>query len=271
MGRADEKRRKRNEQIEFNAKMALIQEQWRSDAQKRFSRGDDNKIKVSSHGQSMAERSQKMAVERIRLAMEVANHKADVAGKWLKVNITREELIQMRVARKEWRSALNSLKVQLRMANKKTEKLNRWLDAMEQLIWGSLIEPKALGAAWRGMFGLIKTLPRGTQRMIVQMKYGITDSVCANFFKPSNPNADPEIFPLDLPRSNRLMALLDWCKDNRFIPADGSNLQQRLFQVMEIMDVGMASIGAEHQAHVQESREELKLMRSEHWKKNKVT
>lgn len=269
--RADRRRRReqdRQKNAEFRSRMATAEEQLRQQVQQRFVRSSDQSMKIDSHGASLAERSQKMAIERLRLAMELAERKAGLAAKWIEVGLKGEELAQMRIARREWSAAITAIKRELRAAQKEAERWNRWLAASEELIWGSLANPATLVKAWRGLFAAVFALPRADQRAISQIKCEPADVRPKNFHKPSNPDWK---WPGDDLTGKTAMRVFDYCRDNRLIPADGSSLQQKLFEVMEAVDLACAKLAAEHMAHVEADRAELKLMRETHWKRQKVS
>ena len=254
-------REERNQQREFNIRLAKMQEEWMQSVRSRYYRDTDSNIKVSSHGASMAERSQKMGSDRIRLAMEIANHKVALADKWLNYSIKQEDLMQLRIARREWNSQLRGFKRQLNQAAKKRDRMVRWTDAMGELIWGSLIEPSELSRAWRGLFCVIDSLDRKDQRKIASLRpYGARSTV--GLLKPKSPN-QVQTEPL---KGRTLWICLTECKQRQLIPIEGSELQQRLFELMELIDEALAKKGGEHQAYVEKYRAELKEMRSTHWK-----
>jgi hypothetical protein len=183
-----------------------------------------------------------MAIERIKLSMELAERKAGLALRWLEVGIRGEKLIQMRTARREWMSALKTLKRLLRDAKKKADRWNRWLNSSEELVWGEYADPDRVAAGWRGLFCLIDNVDRGTQRTIAQMKQG------------------------DLP----LIKVLKGFKTKRIAPGYGSESQESLYQVLEAIDIACAKEAGEHMAHVESVRAELTEMRSRHWKAQEV-
>lgn len=241
---------------EFNSRMRSTTEQWMNQVQTRtFAQG--------SHSMTMAERAQRMHIERINLSLQVAERKAGIAEKWINVGIRGEQLIHMRRARKEWSRHVKSIKRELRIARNHGEKIKRWSEAMEELIWGEITNPTLIGRAWAGMFSICQQLPKSLQRKLVRIPVTPKHTELSHVLT--------RVKGIKRYRGKSAMKFFKWCKDNRCIPIEMTPAQDILFEVMEKIDEGYAILGAEHQAYVAKRREDLKLMRSEHWKKHSVT
>ncbi len=269
MPRGDRAERRRTNE-EHDARMRQLQEQWLSGVQQRQHRGADSNldrgIKASTHGMTMMERMQRMQVERVRLSMEVAQHKMKIAEMQLNLGIKGEQLINMRRARSEFHSQMQTLKKKLWQAKKYAEKMNRWSEAMEDLIWGSLISPRNLSTAWRGFFCLMKEVDRSVQREIAVIPITNEEKGKENLAKPGETEYNLG-GPLE---SNTLVEMFKHCQKNKLIPREGSKLQEGLFKVMQMIDESLAMMGAEHETNVEKHSQELKELSTAIQKRHNV-
>jgi len=211
----------------------------------------DDKIKLTSH-------TQKLAIQYVELQIAIANAKVEVATKWIEAGIRGEELANMRRARKEYSAQLRTLKARLRKNLKIYEKISKYSQEIDKLIWSHFINNLSVASAWRSLLNLTYFLEPFDQIGLTKIPLE------KEFFRKLNSTKELTV------SSRNLFDLILYCKNKYYVPVEGSLAQEFIFKVIKTIDIKLNEKTINHLERIEKLRLELNELRITNWKKQNI-
>lgn len=194
---------------------------------------------------------------------DAAVKQANAAAKRVKTAADKAKLAHLRRAVTEYQRALKETKKQQKTVERKWATIEKRVHAAARLEWGELIDFTKLTSSWAGLEFLIKQMPGKSRRKVMRNKVGAQHRKKSNFIKPRFPNVECDNAPATIKTT---VSLFRWAREERCLPRNGSATQDRLFQVMDLVEESAAELVRQSRSDLVDIRAKLLELRKLGWK-----
>lgn len=196
---------------------------------------------------------------------EVAGIQIENAKKLVDLAEKKVRLKFLTSAIKEYRSALNSLKKQLKAANSRKRRLDTAIKNLARLRWGQSIPPDFVGRAWAGFKTVINECDEDTKDQV------FAKTVTAKHLKGKDysKNRVPG-FQCPDPPADQILTAIDlffWCKKNVFVPRRGTEPYKLLQSLIRLINQGSQAAVEKIEKQIKDSNDQLMKLRAQAWEK----